>query len=146
MSGKLISEFRDKQLPTESGLANILARNYGVHGNASTIAAKIFLKNVTKLGLLGTGNILKLDSSYIPFEETTNEEEENDTVTITNSQLILPPPRETKIVDKNPIQNKIKEIPVFLGGDNREARVVLPIDFTEDDLKRVIKVLNGYLP
>lgn len=141
---KLIAEFRDKQLPTESGLANILARNYDVHGNAATIAAKIFLKNISNLGLLGSGNVLKLDPSYIPFEETTSEEKEEETPTI-KTQLVLPNFEQSRQIEQKNSQVKTKEIPVFLKGDNREAKVILPIDFTEEDLSRVVKVLNAYL-
>ena len=42
-------------------------------------------------------------------------------------------------------KNKIKEIPVFLNGDNREAKVILPIDFSQDDLKRIVKVIGAYI-
>lgn len=144
---KLITEFKDKPLPSEMGLANILERNYGIYGNASNIASKVFLKNIDKLGLKTSDNILRLDPIYIPFEETQEDEDSQTKKNVVgnqqNNQLILPP---TKPKEEKPNDSKTKEIPVFLQGNNREAKVVLPIDFTDDDLKKVIKVLNGYLP
>jgi len=148
---KLINDFREKQLPSEKGLANTLDRTYGLKGNASAVAAKVFLKNVQDLGLLGTGNVLKLDNAYIPFEETSEEDEDIEEIPpVINEQpklLFATSDQKPQVESKQQAQAlNTKEIPVFLQGNNREARLVLPIDFTEDDLKRIVKVLTAYLP
>lgn len=133
---KLIEYFNEKQLPSINGLANLLDRNYGVKGVASTIAAKVFLKNAEALGLIGEGNTLKLES-YIPFEENKTEEgKDNKTPPVL---LIDPPKKEVPF-----FQYEIREIPVFLQ-NKREAKLTLPVDFTDDDLNRIIKVLNAYV-
>jgi hypothetical protein len=145
---RLINDLREKQLPSEKGLANTLDRTYGVKGNAANVAAKVFLKNVQALGLLGTGNVLKLDNAYIPFEETSEEDTEEIPQVINEQPKLLAASTDQKpqVESKQQVQNlNTREIPVFLQGDKREARLVLPIDFTEDDLKRVVKVLSAYL-
>jgi hypothetical protein len=143
---KLIAEFKDKQLPSETGLANILDRNYLVKGGASLIASKVFLKNLSFTKLISEGNTLKFDS-YIPFEEQSDDDIEHGNQSEPSMQIILP------IGDKNnqqrtgrPLPRKqTKEIQVVLKGEDREAAVVVPADFDNDDLSRIIKVLTAYL-
>jgi len=141
---KLIGEFKDKQLPTESGLANILDRIYSVKGNASKIAAKVFLKNLATLGLITEGNILKFDSyiSFIEEEEVPAAEEKSQTT------LLVPVTLQNKSEKKEQKENiseiAPKEIPIFFK-DGTEGKVVLPKNFTEEHLRRVLNVINGYL-
>lgn len=138
---KLLTDFKDKQLPSEIGLANMLDRNFGVKGGAATIAARIFLKNVKSLGLITEGNLLKIDS-YITFVEATND----------NETLTSPPVKEmsnflltqTSNIKEFAPKFSTREIPVFYGVD-REAKAILPADFTNEELKKFIKVLSGYL-
>jgi hypothetical protein len=138
---KLIAEFNDKQLPSQSGLANILDRNYSIKGNAATKASKIFFSNLTALGLI-VGNTLKIDS-YIPFVETPEIEKTKDE---TPKHYTIAIADKIQTIDSTQIvKNKMKEIPVFLSGDDREAKVVLPIDFSQDDLKRIVKVIGAYI-
>jgi hypothetical protein len=145
---RLINDLREKQVPSEKGLANTLDRTYGVKGNAATVAAKVFLKNVQALGLLSAGNVLKLDNAYIPFEETPEEDtEEIPQVFNEQPKLLVAPSDQKQQAESKQMHNlNTREIPVFLQGDKREARLILPIDFTEDDLKRIVKVLSAYLP
>jgi hypothetical protein len=143
---RLIADLRDKQLPSHKGLANTLDRTYGLKGNPSNLAAKVFLSNVTALGLLGEGNVLKLDTTYIPFEETEKDEGKDITPEPQKTPLLITAPRQPELEKKEQNENKTREIPVFLQGNGREAKLILPIDFTEDDLKRIVKVLNAYLP
>jgi hypothetical protein len=143
---KLIAEFKDKQLPTESGLSNILDRIYEVKGNAASIAAKVFLKNLSALDLVREGNILKIDF-YTPFtvENEVGElgiEKPNSTIIL--SQVLSTPKKKEELQKKEEGVNNFKEIPVFYK-NGTEGKVVLPINFTDDDLRRVINVMNGYL-
>lgn len=138
---KLISDFRDKDLPSENGLANILDRLYEIKGNASFIASKIFLKNITALGLI-VDNKLKLDS-YIPFEPI--EEEKSQEVDKENTPLLIP---STIKPDKKEEQKteEYRTLPIFLStSSKREAKLILPIDFSNDELKKIIKVISSYL-
>jgi len=134
----LILQYQNQQLPAEAGLANTLDRLHGVVGKAATIAARIFYRNARELKLIADGNILRLNS-YIPFVEEKNEEN--------------PPPKEQTILLTPPIPETppalppatpMKEIPIFLKGKG-EAKLLLPTDFTDEDLKRVIKVLTAYV-
>jgi hypothetical protein len=144
---KLITDFKDRQLPQVEGLANILDRKYGVVGNASLQAAKVFLKNLENLELISVDNVLKLDGGIAPIEEvlvedfTKNEEpiqnQPHTTLLLTNSN--------NENVNRSTNNNQVKEIPIFLKG-GREAKIVMPIDFTDEDMLRVSKVINGYLP
>src|SRR5205807_2030093 len=133
---KIINEFREKQLPSEKGLANLLDRNYGIKGNAANVAARIFIKNLQGLSLIAPGNILKLDS-YIPYveekSEVSNTTEEDPELENVETVMQLPVRAENK--QEKP-GKRIREIPVYLQGEEREAKLVLPMDFTEDDLKR----------
>ena len=144
---QLIAEFKEKQLPSEAGLANILDRLYGVKGSAAETAAKIFMKNLKSLGLLTDDSILKM-GSYIAFVESTNSSGSNDNLENINEPVTqtvyLPVPEKINTPTPHPIGRR--SIPVFLQGENREATLILPMDFSEDDLKRIIKVLNAYLP
>jgi hypothetical protein len=147
---RLLNDLREKQIPSEKGLANTLDRNYAIKGNAATLAAKVFLKNLTSLGLITEDKVLKLDGAYIPFEET-DEEDENIEALVQEKKeqpkiFALPEQRKQPVEEKVLTINKTREIPVFLQGESREAKLILPIDFTEDDLKRIVKVLNAYLP
>ena len=84
---KMLAQFKDKPLPSESGLANILDRTYEVKGNASLLAAKVFLKNLTYLSLITDDRILKIDSIYISFEEQKNEDEKSDNNKVNDTDL-----------------------------------------------------------
>jgi len=146
---RLINDLREKQLPSEKGLANTLDRTYGLKGNAANVAAKVFLKNVQALGLLANGNILKLDAGYIPFEETEsdNSEGEVEKATKNTQPLLIQAPVEQKQIQQplEPSKTQTRVINVLLKGENREAKLTLPTDFTEADLKRIVKVLDAYL-
>jgi hypothetical protein len=145
---RLLNDLREKQIPSEKGLANTLDRNYAIKGNAANLAAKVFLKNVIALGLLTQDKVLKLDAAYIPFEETEEEEISGEIINDKQEQpqLFSLPEHHKQVEEKILPVNKTREIPVFLQGENREAKLILPTDFTEDDLKRIIKVLNASLP
>jgi hypothetical protein len=142
---ELIEVYADKQLPAEAGLANTLHRLYGVLGNASTIAAKIFYKNAKALKVLDDGNFLRL-GGYIPFEEDKRpddaaaaaEEKSKQTVLLPQVNDNTPPPPPPQLPPPS-----YREIPIFLKGKG-EAKLVLPQDFDNSDLKRIVKVLKAY--
>ncbi len=142
----LISTYRDKQIPSESGLINLLDRNYGVKGGAAIIATKIFLKNATSLNLLGEDGILRM-GEYIPFVETPKITDKDEREPIQEPTVYL------TVQEKNPPSHnnhnsnpaKARTIPVFLQGENREATVILPFDFNDDDLKRIVKIMTAYI-
>lgn len=141
---KLFAAYKDKQLPTESGLINILDRLYEVHGAAAAIAAKVFFKNLTTANLISPSHELKL-GTYIPYEVVDGEDQAEEQVE-SNPAYILPPPKPASQNGEKPPPPlpKVKEIPIFLQ-DGREAKVVIPADFTDTDLKKIVKVLDAYV-
>lgn len=148
---KLILDFKDKQLPQVSGLANILDRRYSVKGNASNIAAKIFLKNLEAHGLIDDDNILRFDAAITPFEEVTPDSNmvNGPAIQYNSKPLLLNQNGDIKKIGTIVPNTEFTEIPIFSNetdGTKREWKVLLPLDFTDADVMRTIKVLNGYLP
>lgn len=147
---KLIKQFKDNQVPSEIGLANILERNYSIFGQASDLAAKVFFLNANSLKLIAPDQTLRIDIA-IP---TTNEGEDDEVEETTVKRKIQWAGRLVKDTSSNPKplvftpppppSTKTKEIPIFLK-DNREAKLVMPSDFNDEDIQRVVKVLNAYL-
>jgi len=141
---KLVEEWNNKELPNEVGMANILDRNYGVKGAAAKVAVKIFFKNATTLGLISDNNILRV-GSYLPFVEPETVE-----VLMQPPELIqLPSNVKTEAnssqIKSTKIEDDEVEIPVYFINKKTTARVLMPKDFGNDELKKVIKVLSGYL-
>ena len=146
---KLINEFSNRQLPSTNGLANILDRNYAVKGNASTLAAKIFLNNLFALDLVDVDNTLNMDGQLIHTKDVVQEvvpEVYDDTQ---KKVLLLTDSESAKINEKTTTVRQVLsteiEIPIFLRG-GRGARLIVPADFSDEDMQRVAKVVNGYLP
>ncbi|MEZ5016182.1 MAG: hypothetical protein R2800_03965 [Flavipsychrobacter sp.] len=81
----LINEFNNKALPSKSGLANILVRNYNIKSNAADKAATIFIKNLNELGCIKDGNILYLNS----VKANKVEEIEDDSTIIEEQESIV---------------------------------------------------------
>ncbi|MBC7867403.1 MAG: hypothetical protein H7X88_07705 [Gloeobacteraceae cyanobacterium ES-bin-316] len=150
---KLFSEYQDKQLPSEKGLVNILDRLYGVKGNAATTAARIFFKNITVAKLVSPENELKI-GTYIPYTLVEKENEGMEPGSSSNSKegvydpnlnsglpYLIAPTAQQLTVD--PLTQK--EIPIFLKGENRMATVILPHDFSDEDLNKIVRILSAYV-
>jgi hypothetical protein len=142
---KLTDHYANKQLPAIGGLAILLYRSYKVSEDASEKAAKVFLENLTELDLIDSDNRLK---SFDDFERRPTPEEAFAEPVPTPIYSNAMPVRK-EITGKSNIVNidsqlagSAPPIPIFLKGDNRVAKVVLPIDFDNDDIDRVIKVLE----
>lgn len=151
---KITAEYSDRQLPSQSGLANLLDRSFSIKGQAADSAAKVFMKNLSALGLIGEGNILRIES-YIPFVEEGSESD--DSVTPDESAVVEKHNKalmvQAKSVNgaessdgkaaKEP-SSEIIEIPVYLK-DKRKAALTIPKDFSDDDMRRVVRVLSAYV-
>ncbi len=151
---KLIIDLKDKQLPTVSGLANILDRKYGVKGNASEIAAKVFYKNLEALDLI-RDNSFSFDRDIESVEIIDDED-----AVIEQEIEVNPNPNQNQVKEQpplyliNPPKDHSKnnddnigfiEIPIPLK-DGRKARLLMPEGYTDEDISKVYKVVNGYLP
>jgi hypothetical protein len=133
---KLIRDFGGKELPEESGLSNILDRNYGVVGNASSIAAKTFFKNLEFIGLIGSDNIFTVEVGSDNGLKDIKKDE-------AKFKGEPPPPKPPLGLPLSTTLSDI-EIPVFLKG-GRQAKIVIPGDFSDEDIARISKVINGYV-
>lgn len=150
---KLLIDLKDKQLPTQSGLANILDRKYGVKGNASAVATKIFFRNLEDLNMV-SNNSFSFDLEIEPAEIL--EEDENASGVFESGN---PTPNQSQTKEQpplyllNPPKSKNKEeenigyieIPIPLK-DGRKAKLLMPEGYTDEDIIKVHKVVNGYLP
>lgn len=151
---KIIAEYSDRQLPSESGLANLLDRSFSIKGQAADSAAKVFMKNLSALGLVDEGNILRIES-YIPFVEAGAETKNNtpsgepaDEIKQNNALMV-----QSKAVngaesasEKGEKDQSLEtiEIPVYFK-DKRKATLIIPKDFSDEDMKRVVRVLSAYV-
>lgn len=138
----IIEQFSGKQLPSMTGLANILDRKFGIVGNASVSAAKIFLRNLEHLGLKSEENALRIDAFGPPLEEKVIPD-----IKTNDQRPILIPSSDNGLIQTYvpAAMGGKKEIPVFLSG-GREAILLLPLDFTDADMQKIVKVLTAYLP
>jgi hypothetical protein len=139
---KLIEAYRDKQVPAEAGLANILDRVHGIVGKASAVAARVFYKNLQSLKILAEGNVLKLDG-YIPAEEQRQDDSDADDEAPGSSSTNITAATAGKPQVALPLPS-IKEIPIVLK-EKGTAKLILPVSADDEDLKRVIKVLQAYV-
>ena len=150
---KLLVDLKDKQLPTQAGLANILDRKYGVKGNASTIATKIFYKNLDDLHMI-SNNSFSFDLEIEPVETLEENEESNGMFEGANQNAnqsqskeqpplyLLNPPKDRSRYDQN---KDYIEIPIQLK-DGKKAKLWMPDGYTDEDIMKVHKVVSGYLP
>jgi len=139
----IIQAYAGKQVPAEAGLANILDRLHFVIGDASILASKVFYKNAKALKVLDDNNVLRLSSNAPPVEERKEEEEQAQPDVQSHNQTHQPPPNHPPVVLQLP-PSTFKEIPIVLKNKG-EAKLLLPPDADDDDLKRIIKVLTAYV-
>lgn len=121
---KLLEDFKNKQLPSENGLANMLDRLYGVKGNGAVVAAKVFFNNISYAKLVNDNNVLVL-SNYISYVDISSENPDkvNDDSSNNNGggntlQQKLVPILAAETPNQ-PIVNETKEISVLLQGIDR---------------------------
>ncbi|MBX3240174.1 MAG: hypothetical protein KIT80_03035 [Chitinophagaceae bacterium] len=144
---RLFNDYKDKEVPSEAGLVNILDRLYSVKGAGAKLAAKIFLSNIRSANLINEKNQLVIGENYIPYEDVVEKGtgEAGEVMVLPDQQ-----PKGNSYLeqqsrsDLQPPTVYEKKIPVFLKG-GREAVVALPDDFTDDDLNRIVKVLSAYV-
>lgn len=150
---KLLVDLKDKQLPTQSGLANILDRKYEVKGNASAVATKIFYRNLEDLHMISNNQFsfdLEIETAEI-FEETEGENGvfENPNLNTNQNQTKEQPPlyllNAPKEKPKQEDYSGFIEIPIPLK-DGKKAKLLMPEGYSDEDIIKVHKVVTGYLP
>ena len=131
---RLINEYNEKALPDISILSNVLMNNYKITRNAKDIVAKVFLETCEQLDLI-QGGVLCYKQEKTNIHETTEYESEE---ILSDFQTNSRP----HIADQNEedINEYITQIyPVESG---KAAKIVIPIDSTEDDLWAIRDMLD----
>lgn len=146
----LIEKFRGKQLPAVGGLAILLYRNYKVAEDASSKAARIFLENLEHLKVIDEENVLRDDFNIIDDDPLSKAVDEGYTGTVYNGNQLdynqQPKnelPKNDTVIDVTSQLVDAPAIPIFFE-DGTIGKVLLPMNFTDKHLDRVIKVLSVY--
>jgi len=127
---RLIEAFNNKTLPNEEGLSNLLkSKEYQVHSNTASKAARVFYENGRSVGVIDGSNRL----TFIMPKESNSKQEEK--------------PDSSKNSDDDTDNNEeglVKiTIPFGKSGDSKKAYVLLPKDYTDKDLKKIGKFLTA---
>lgn len=147
----LIDRFKGKQLPAVGGLAILLYRNYKVAEEAANKAAKIFIENLTQLNVIDEENMLKNDLNITKEDEVQKDTEEISATNnnYNNKQLDYEPQAKTELYKGSAVIDVTSQlidappIPIFLE-NGTIAKLLMPLNFTDADLDRVIKVISVY--
>jgi len=140
--GKLLDHYKGKQLPAIGGLSILLYRSYKVSEEASSRAAKVFLDNLNELGFVDDDNRLKID--FIN-NGTDNEKDSTNVlpaIPAASKPLVKYSDNVSHITSYIP--DGAPPIPIFLKGENRIAKLLLPADFTDEDIEYIKKVIDVY--
>jgi len=82
--GELLELYRDKAIPKQHSLENILTTTFGIAPNAKELAAKVFIETANEVGAI-VGGILTLDIQVNSIQDKVNDEEQADLSTITTT-------------------------------------------------------------
>ena len=152
---KLVNQFQGTIVPQIPGLATILFRQYGLSESASEFAAKVFIENLRSLNLLDAENNLSLNkSNQNIFEQDTDNEYievgqnlENQNEILQKNALPSSFPVPTTSTNNKPIEvitepPNVLTYPVQLK-DNRMAKLIIPEGYSDKDLNRLIRFIEG---
>lgn len=147
----IIKEHNNDNL-TLDGLGIILFRNHKVSDAASHVAARVFLDNAKRLGLLNDENIFSIDNGA---KEASQEEILEELVAATHKPLTNDEKKKEEVfylppAESNENETKQKKynsppIPVFVDDEGNVAEVYLPKGFNKAHIERIIKVLTAQI-
>lgn len=124
----LFTAYDGQMVPSSEGLVNFFVRDFDMKQNRAKIAADIFLQNLKDLGLVNNRGVLilkaKVHTPHTPAQEAP-----------------AVPPNPPKDVDE---EDEMIKIPIRLKG-KRMAYLSFPNDYTDQDLKRIEKVIKAYV-
>ena len=139
----LINEFDGKQMPNPTMLANLLMNNYKISKSAKDLAAKVFLDTCEQLELVKAGVLCYSESLEIetdvqtievkeevqPFKKTEARMEEGNT-SVVGAKKEVPTSENEYIIQTYPVES------------GKVAKIIIPIDSTEDDLYAIRDLLE----
>lgn len=136
----LINDYDGKQVPDQKLLSNVLMNNYKISKAAKDSAAKIFLVNCEQFNLIKAGVLcysegLEKERLLIDeYEQVTENETEK-----ANKETIVPVSVTEKLATNQENEYIVQTYPVESG---KVAKIVIPIDSTEDDLYAIRDLLE----
>lgn len=136
----LFNDYNEKVVPAVEGLQNRFIREFKMKAHIAKNAADIFLQNLRDFNLINSRNVLiirnEFKSQIAASDNTVNEISVKNSV---NSSTHNNNNNKDKYED-----DKIIKIPIKLK-DNRMAYLNFPQDFTDDDLRKIFKVMKAYI-
>lgn len=142
---KLIDHYTGKQLPAIGGLSILLYRSYKVSEDASAKAAKIFLENLDDLEMVDSENRLRESFSDEPIQvEVLENDKHTDAAYVTDTPRKQISNQITVTDISSEVVSTAPPIPIFLKGQGRIAKLLLPVDFDNADLDYIIKVIGAH--
>ena len=136
----LINNYDGKQVPDQKLLSNVLMNNYKISKAAKDSAAKTFLINCEQLNLIKAGILCyseRLEKEGIPDNEYGQVHEEE--LVKTERETRASVPIQEKLATNQENEYIVQTYPVESG---KVAKIVIPIDSTEDDLYAIRDLLE----
>lgn len=142
---KLLIQFQGGVVPTVTALSTILFRNHNIAEAASQSAAQIFIDNLKFLQLLDKDNNLLLDREIqldveqpkLIRESEIKEKPIERFITQRREGIY---PKKTEV----PLPDQADSYPILVPlKNNRQARLILPSDFKNEDLDKVEKFIEA---
>lgn len=134
----LFNDYNEKVVPSIDGLQNRFIREFKMKPHIAKNAAEIFLQNLKDFNLINQRNILifrnEFRSSFTQAENSTTEPINQSSAGVKSSN---------KITKDNSDEEQVK-IPIRLK-ENRMAYLSFPNDFTDEDLRKIFRVVKAYI-
>lgn len=130
---KLNEAFNNKRLPNLSGITNTIIRDSGLKQDNATRVANIYVENLKHFGLLDNNGFVALSISP-----------NRNTQTQTGNGADTPPPPPPPFVEdtKPPLNKDLQDILIPLK-ERREAHLIIPIDYKDEDINRILKFVEA---
>ena len=145
---RLLLQFQHGIVPSVSALSTILFRNHNIAEAASENAAQIFIDNLKYLKLLDDNNYLllnrQIDVETVEKESgSTKEENKKPNIKLNDTLSKKPDNSNTKKHDESS-REQIDSYPIIIPLKNsRVGKLILPVDFNDEDLDKVEKFIDA---
>lgn len=138
---KFFEDYTGQVVPTIVGLKNRIQREYSLKENLAELVANIFLENLKSFNLLNSKNVLINSPAFALQRKAQIEEEEKDTTEkpATDISAAVSEPFQ----QKQPNTSDFIEIPIPLKSVALNATLILPRNYTTEDLQRISKFVTA---
>ena len=132
---ELLNLYKDKPIPAQKSLENILTTRFGITSSAKEIAAKTFIETANEVGAV-VGGILTLDIQPTSTQRKVQDEEQSDSSATISAN-------ETAHTTRHDVGDFSFEFPTLSG---KTARLVIPRDVKIKDIDFIGKSIQNLLP